>query len=190
MGKTHRNIFVWNFFGPFFVKKGQPNPSGRCTALAGLRLAHHAARLGAALAFCDRCPCFVSLYPPQAALDSAAPEGEPLTGTLTGSRVKASTRRGGVCRRQTEGWEPSCNPAPCGQQKTRRGLDPAGFSIVPQITYFFLLYLRSFLIRKEPKEFYPKRHGCTPMPFYWNFFGPFFVKKGHLPSPSPKTAKK
>ena len=42
----------------------------------GLRLAHHAARLGAALAFCDRCPCFVSLYPPQAALDSAALRGE------------------------------------------------------------------------------------------------------------------
>ena len=145
MGKTHRNIFVWNFFGPFFVKKGQPNPSGRCTALAGLRFAHHAARLRAALAFCDRCPCFVSLYPPQAALDSAAPEGEPLTGTLTGSRVKASTRRGGVCRRQTEGWEPSCNPAPCGQQKTRRGLDPAGFSIVPQITYFFFSIFVLFL---------------------------------------------
>ena len=47
-------------------------------------MAHHAARLGAALAFCDRCPCSVSLHPPQAALDSAAPKGEP----LTGSRVK------------------------------------------------------------------------------------------------------
>ena len=70
-----------------------PNPSGRCAALAGLRLAHHAARLGAALAFCDRCPCFVSPHPPQAALDSAAPEGEP----LRGSRVKASPFRGGVC---------------------------------------------------------------------------------------------
>ena len=53
---------------------GEHNPSGRCAALAGLRFAHHAARLGAALAFCDRCPCFVSLHPPQAALDSATPE--------------------------------------------------------------------------------------------------------------------
>ncbi|MFR3792654.1 MAG: hypothetical protein ACLTWO_12185 [Blautia massiliensis (ex Durand et al. 2017)] len=43
-------------------------------------MAHHAARLGAALAFCDRCPCSVSLHPPQAALDSAAPEGEALSG--------------------------------------------------------------------------------------------------------------
>ena len=92
---------------------GEENPSGRFASLAGLRLAHHAARLGAALAFCDRCPCFVSLYPPQAALDSAAPEGEP----LTGGRGKASPRRGGVCRRQTEGWEPSGKSAPCGQQK-------------------------------------------------------------------------
>ena len=62
---------------------GKQNPSGRCAALAELRLAHHAARLGAALAFCDRGPCFVSLYPPQAALDSAAPKGEPFGGVKT-----------------------------------------------------------------------------------------------------------
>ena len=105
----------------------------------GLRLAHHAARLGAALAFCDRCPCSVSLHPPQAALDSAAPKGEP----LTGSRVKPPLI-GEVSAKQTEGWEPSCNPAPCGQQKIRRGQDPA---LQSHAKY------RSFLIRKEPKEF-------------------------------------
>ena len=66
----------------------------------GLRLAHHAARLGTALAFCDRCPCSVSLHPPQAALDSAAPEGEafhvatyskaPLIGELAAQRPEGS----------------------------------------------------------------------------------------------------
>ena len=70
---------------------GKWNPSVcACGAsLAGLRFAHHAARLGAALAFCDRCPCFVSLYPPQAALDSAAPKGEPF---YVGSNLKQSLK--------------------------------------------------------------------------------------------------
>ena len=99
---------------------GNQNPSGRCAALAGLRLAHHAARLGAALAFCDRCPCSVSLHPPQAALDSAAPKGEP----LTGSRGKASPPRGGVCEADGGVWHVPATQNPAGREKQTAGSRP------------------------------------------------------------------
>src|SRR5699024_9818611 len=38
----------------------------------GLRFPHPAARLGASLALCDRCPCSAALFLPQAARGAAA----------------------------------------------------------------------------------------------------------------------
>ena len=44
----------------------------RTLLFTGLQFPHPAARLGAALAFCDRCPCSALLHPPQAARGFAA----------------------------------------------------------------------------------------------------------------------
>ncbi len=93
----------------------------------GLRLAHHAARLGVALAFCDRCPCSVSLYPPQAALDFAAPKGEallydplkaPLSGELAAQRPEGSYPQGS--RRKRSGTKPPYSPPETGRHPQKR----------------------------------------------------------------------
>src|SRR5699024_38587 len=56
-----------------FAQRGGSDPAAAPRLLLdGLRFPHRAARLGAALALCDRCPCSASLHPPQAALGFAA----------------------------------------------------------------------------------------------------------------------
>ena len=78
------------------------------------------------------------------------------------------------------------------------GLHPPHHSALPYIQYGCALLpcgcarQRAFPHRcparctlKSTKRILSKRHGCTPMPFYWNFFGPFFAKKGQsAPRPS------
>ena len=72
----------------------------------GLRLAHHAARLGAALAFCDRCPCEGRLY-------SATRQRLPSQGSWM--------RR----RRRLRGYVPRSH-APAGKCHTFRDVPTAG----------------------------------------------------------------
>ena len=51
---------------------------------------------------------------------------------------------------------------------------------------FFIIPVSFFSYKKRTKRISTKKGmGVPPCLFYWNFFGPFFVKKGHSPKLTP-----
>ena len=70
----------------------------RTLLFTGLQFPHPAARLGAALAFCDRCPCSALLCPSQAARGSAA-LWIPLRQNFTANRALVTSFLAHSCRK-------------------------------------------------------------------------------------------
>src|SRR5699024_2012515 len=89
--------------------KGATLAHGNCLRLVfdGLRCPHRAARLGTALALCDRCPCSASLYPPQAALGSAALFGNPFDKILRQTAHSEQSSSHTICRKISLSVSPS-----------------------------------------------------------------------------------